>query len=369
METKHKASKKRINLRIFAQKHKKALILSASVVMVILASSVTVALLFFNNNTSKADTSTDIVEPQPIEPIPEPIVYFSPLTGRIVDSEIATKAPVTGVMIENSPDARPQSGLKNSGVVFEAIAEGGITRFLVLYQNEKPQIIGPVRSLRLYDVDWLAAFDASIAHVGGSASALREIRNGTYRDLDQFFNSSYYWRSTDRYAPHNVYTNFEKLDALNSAKGYNSSSFTGFPRADGAPSQVLDATNIFVTISSDLYNHSYAFDATTNTYIRSQAGAKHADREDGQIAPSVVIVMKVNQTTVFEDGNREQITTIGSGEAYIFQNGTVTSGTWHKDSLKGQIYYKDSTGTPVSLNRGQTWITAVPNSRGGVSWQ
>lgn len=71
---------------------------------------------------------------------PKPVVptkYYSPLTGKLVANETATKQPVTGVMIENSPDARPQSGLKDSGVVFEAIAEGGITRFLVLYQAEK----------------------------------------------------------------------------------------------------------------------------------------------------------------------------------------------------------------------------------------
>ena len=107
-------------------------------------------------------------------------------------------------MIENSPDARPQSGIKQAGVVYEAIAEGGITRFLALYQEAKPGLIGPVRSVRMYYVDWAAPYNASIAHIGGSAAALAEVRNGNYRDIDQFFNSGSYWRAIA--TPRTMYT-------------------------------------------------------------------------------------------------------------------------------------------------------------------
>lgn len=303
-------------------------------------------------------------------PKPVPVVkYYSPLTGEPVANEAATKQAVTAVMIENSPDARPQSGIKNSGVVFEAIAEAGITRFMVLYQQEKPALIGPVRSIRLYDAQWLAPFDASIAHVGGSMGGLAEIRNGSYRDLDQFFNGSYFYRSTDRYSPHNVYTTSAKLDALNASKGYTTSTFTGFSRVDGKPVDVPNATKINVTISSPLYNSSYIYDKTTNTYARSQAGAPHLDREDGQITPSVVVAMHVDETTVLQDGYREVITTIGSGAATIFQNGTAIAATWHKPSKTSQINFTDATGADIPLVRGQTWIAAVPNGQGKVSWQ
>jgi len=313
------------------------------------------------------------VTPEPVakaveKPKPKP-KYYSPLTGSLVATEAATKQAVTGIMVENSPDARPQSGLKDSGVVFEAIAEGGITRFLVLYQAEKPQLIGPVRSLRLYDVDWLAAFDASIAHIGGSAAALVEIRNGTYRDIDQFFNPGSYWRSTDRYAPHNVYTSFELLDALNVAKGYTTSTFTGFTRIDGKASATPDAVTVNVAISGFLYDSTYIYDSVTNTYARSQAGEPHLDRESGQITPSVVIAMRVDEASVYEDGWREAITTIGSGAATIFQNGTATNVTWTKASKLGQITFTDAVGADVPLVRGQTWIIAVPNGDGDVTWQ
>lgn len=316
-------------------------------------------------------------QPQKVEPVQKPVAkkqvpapkFYSPLTGKLLPDEASTKQAVTAIMLENSPDARPQSGLKDSGVVFEAIAEGGITRFLALYQQEKPQLVGPVRSVRLYYVQWAMPFNASIAHIGGSLFALREVRNGKHRDIDQFFNANAYWRAKDRYAPHNVYTSFQRLDALNASKGYTSSTFTGFPRKDGAVSPAINASSIQVKISSPAYNSSYGYDATTNTYHRSQGGAPHMDREAGLITPSTVVVMNVAMTRILEDGYREQITTVGSGPVTIFQDGIVTTGTWSKPSPEAQISFKTPDGKDIALNRGQTWITAIPNGTGSVTWK
>lgn len=347
------------------KKHKKLSILFAVLAVLLIAGGTVAALMYFNQEKPQEQVST-----KKEEPAPEPPKFYSPLTGNLVADEAATKQTVTAMMIENSPDARPQSGLKDSGVVFEAIAEGGITRFLVLYQNEKPQLIGPVRSLRMYYVDWLAPFNASVAHIGGSAAALKEVRNGNYRDIDQFFNAGTYWRATDRYAPHNVYTNFERLDALNTAKGYTSSEFTGFARKDSSASTAPTANAVNVIISGPLFNSSYIYNASTNTYDRSQAGAPHMDREAGQISPRVVVVMKMQETTVLEDGYRQSITTVGSGQAVIFQDGVAQEVTWTKPSREGQITFTDAAGAPVPLARGQTWITAVPENKGGtVTWQ
>ncbi len=331
---------------------------------VLLVAGGTVAALMLLNQ--KEDTPATVSKPK--KPAPE-VKYYSPLTGAVVADEAATKQAVTAIMIENSPDARPQSGLKDSGIVFEAIAEGGITRFLSLYQEQKPGLVGPVRSLRMYYVDWLAPFNASVAHIGGSAAALEEVRNGSYRDIDQFFNAGAYWRASDRYAPHNVYTNFERLDKLNSDKGYTESSFTGFTRKDSKAAETPTASAVSVTISGPLYNSSYTYNATTNTYDRSQAGAPHLDRESGQISPRVVVVMKVNQQRVLEDGWREQINAIGSGTAYIFQDGIAQEVTWKKAGRKDQIIFTDAEGKDVPLARGQTWVTAVPSNTGGATWQ
>ena len=344
--------------------HKKLAIILACVLVILVGAGVASAVYFLNQKPEEPVK----VAPKP-KPAPEPVKYYSPLTGAQVENEAITKQAVTGIMIENSPDARPQSGLKDSGVVFEAIAEGGITRFLAIYQEQKPQLIGPVRSVRMYYVDWIAAFNASVAHIGGSAAALAEVRNGNYRDIDQFFNAGAYWRATDRYAPHNVYTSFEKLDALNAAKGYTSSTFTGFTRKDSKSSEAPNATSIDVKVSGALFNSHYTYNAATNSYDRSQAGAPHTDREAGQISPRVIIAMKVTEQKVFEDGWREQINAVGNGTAYIFQDGTVQEVTWSKASRGEQIKFTDANGADVPLARGQTWITAVPTSTGGVSWQ
>ena len=296
--------------------------------------------------------------------------YYSHLNGIEVASRADLSKPVTAIMIENSPDARPHSGLKQAEVVYEAIAEGGITRFLTLFQQHKPQLIGPVRSLRMYYVDWLAPYQASVAHVGGSHASLQEIRNGKYRDIDQFFNGSSYWRANDRRPPHNVYTSFEKLDALNAGKGYKSSQFTSFARADGKASDKPNAVNIDINFSSSWYNTHYDYDKASNTYLRSIGGQASNDREEGRLAPSVVIALHVNETTVMEDGWRQSIVTTGTGTATVFQNGTAAEYTWRKNDRFSPLELIDAAGKPVALNRGQTWIAAVPNSGGGgISWQ
>jgi hypothetical protein len=343
------------------KRHRALSIILASGIVVAVAAAVVVVQLLQNTN----EPLNYAVAPKQL---PKPI-YYSPLTGEKVKDEAATKQAVTAIMLENSPDARPQSGLKQAGIVYEAIAEGGITRFLTLHQQDKPQMIGPVRSLRMYYVDWLAPYQASVAHVGGSAAALAEVRGGKYRDIDQFFNGAYYWRATDRYAPHNVYTSFDKLDELNKSKGYTESTFDGFSRKDGKASETPNATNIAINFSSDWYNTSYTYDAKNNRYNRFLAGEPHIDREDGAITPTVVIAMKVNEVRVMEDGYRESIETIGSGQAIIFQNGTAQEVTWKKPDRFESISFTDSNGKEVSLARGQTWIAAVPNGHGSVSWE
>lgn len=307
------------------------------------------------------------ITPAAAKPKPEP-KYYSPLTGIQLSDEAATKQAVTAIMIENSPDARPHSGLQEAGIVYEAIAEGGITRYLALYQESKPELIGPVRSLREYNVDWLTPYQASVVHVGGSAAALALVRNGSYRDIDQFFHPQAYWRATDRYAPHNVYTNFERLDTLNREKGYTTSEFKGFVRTDPKPAATPTAATITVNFSSPLYNTHYVYNPDTNNYTRHLGGGVHTDREKGAITPSVIVAIWVNEQTVMQDGYREEIQTSGDGRAVIFQNGTATEATWRKVDRSTPLELIDAEGNDVKLVRGQTWIAAVPNGKGAVAW-
>ncbi len=319
------------------------------------------AIAYFNFIRPTSEPSLQ-VHKNPKPKVVKPTTVPSPLTGLQVAPELAAR-PVTGIMIENSQDARPQSGIDQAGVVYEAIAEGGITRFLTLYQDAQPQYVGPVRSLRPYYLDWLAPFDASIAHVGGSPEALAQVRSGM-KDLDQFFNAGSYWRVSSRAAPHNVYTSFEKMDALNKSKGYTSSKFTPFARKADAKIAAPTAKTINLAISGPTYNVHYDYDAASNSYMRSEGGAVHratsseADKTGQQLHPKVVVALIVPYSLVDKTGHSGYANT-GSGQMFVFQDGGVTPGTWTKAGRTSQYSFADSSGAPLKLDAGQTWFTAL----------
>lgn len=311
-------------------------------------------------------------EPNPVPEVvsnytpPAPTTVASPLTGILVSPELA-KRPVTGVMIENSIDARPQSGLADAGIVFEAIAEGGITRFLALFQESRPANFGPIRSARPYYVQWVKGFNASYVHSGGSGEALALIRSLGVKDLDHgAYGERIASRVSSRYAPHNVYTNFDTVDALNSELGYSSSDFTPFTRKEATKpveGVTLTATKLDFNISGANYNTSYTYDSATNSYARVLAGRPHTDQESGkQISPNVVVAL-ITEFGIHPDRVHSAYRTTGTGEILVFQDGNLTNGTWKKDSAEASLEFIGADGKPLSINAGQTWITAIPAGR------
>jgi len=285
----------------------------------------------------------------------------SNLSGLMVEPAV-NKRPVIGVMIENSQDARPQSGLYDASVVFEAIAEGGITRFLALFQDNQPEDIGPIRSARPYYAQWLLGFDASYAHVGGSPTALNNIKNWQVRDLDQFANGNSYRRVNTKVAPHNVYSSYASLSALADSKGWGTSNFTSLERKKPSPAKVPTAKNIDFSISSAIFNVNYIYDAKSNSYKRSEGGQPHTDAlVNKQINPQVVIGL-VMPYSLESDRKHSVYETLGTGQAYIFQDGKVTIGAWTKENNQDQFTFKDDKDQPIKLNPGKTWITALSDN-------
>lgn len=306
--------------------------------------------------------------PPPVvkEEPPAPTIYRSPLTGVAVSKELS-ELPTTGVMIENSPDARPQSGLYQAGVVFEAIAEGGITRFLTLFQEAKPEYIGPVRSVRPYYLDFLKPFDAPIAHAGGSAQALAMVRTKEFKDLEAFQNPAHYQRVSNRYAPHNLYTGRTTLLKLQKKKGWTTSKVASFARKEKEePAATPTAKNISLEISGFYYNPKFTYNAKSNSYPRSMAGVPHKDEKSGkQISPKVVVVMVMSHRYA---GVYSVYGSIGKGQVFVFQDGKVTKGTWRKAKRSAQYTFTDANGAAIGLNAGQTWVSIV-SSAGAVSYK
>ena len=325
------------------------------------------------------ESSNNVIDSTKEESAKADEIYYSPLTGvESKNKDIATAA-VTCIMIENSTDARPQSGLRDAGVVYEALAEGGISRFMAVYQENEPEYLGPIRSARLTFVHFAKQYQCAYVHVGGATNAIDELKAAGYRDINAgFYEEKYVSRkiSKGRYAPHNVYSRFSWLNKLSYEKGWTSSSFTPFARiqADTINEvETLDALNINIKLSGDpSYNPSFAYDAASNTYLRShQRGGAHMDRaEDGsltQISPTVVIAMKVR--TVARPGTPySDYVSTGENECFVFQDGTVIAGKWKRNSVDDPLKFYDANGEEILLNRGQTWITAYPDNNGSVTW-
>jgi len=287
----------------------------------------------------------------------------APLTGELVDPAIAKKR-VLAVVIENSPDARPQSGYNEADVVYETLAEGGITRTLALYQSKESKEIGPVRSARDYFIEWLSEYNGIFAHIGGSAVALRIINSDKIPDLNQFYNANYFWRSTDRYAPHNVYTTTDKLYAAAIA---NKLATTGAPKPfsfkkDAEVAARPASQTVTVNFSGPLFQVIYKYNPATNLYARFVAGVAAKDKNTGvQVTPKNIIVEYTTITPYINDEGAQGVH-IGtkSGKGVFFQDGIATEITWTKDSRTARTIYRDLTGKEIKFNRGQTWIEVAP---------
>ena len=351
-----KRSRKTTKLHLLKTKKGKMILLVVVIVVIGLV-------IYFaqSGNTKKTANIADLRT----KTVPKSDLVPSTLTGVPVSPSL-NKIPVTGVMVENDIAARPQAGLSSAGVVFEALTEGGISRFLALYQNTAPNNVGPIRSARPYFVEWDLGFNAPYAHVGGSPLALSDITAWGVKDLNQFYNGNYYHRISSRLAPHNVYTSIADLNQLEQSKGYTSYNFQGFPRQKADPAKKPTVTNINMALSYGAYNVSYSYDSQTNSYNRSQGGVPMIDANNNQqISPNVVIAIVVPETQGPLDASNAYYSdyhVIGSGNAYVFQDGRVYQGQWSKTSRNAQMTFTSNNGQILRLDPGQTWITALTTS-------
>ena len=322
-----------------------------------------------------------VLRVQPITPTPavievpeeeeeerEPAIVPSKLTGLPVKPEV-NKRQVTSVIVENSPDARPQSGISEAGIVFEAIAESGITRFMAMFQDTSTDNIGPIRSVRPYFLDWLLPFDSTIAHVGGSPHALQEIPSLGVKTIGQNRNPDVYRRDSGRFAPHNMYSSISGLRDAQNQHGYTESDFEGFPRKPKEePLDEPKATTVNLNFSSSQYNIRYDYDPEDNSYQRFMGGRPHVDAGNNQqIAPKVVIALAMNRS-VMSNGIHTVYDTVGSGAMYVFQDGDVIEGRWEKPSRQAQFTFTDTEGEEIELTPGKTWV-GVLDSANAVNYE
>ena len=301
-------------------------------------------------------------------PAPTAALVAAPLTGRMVPLEVARRHPVA-VMIDDHPDARPQSGFNDASVVWQAPAEGGIPRYMLIFQDRLPPSVGPVRSARQYYIAWAAEWDAVYAHVGGSPQALQTLREQGRGQLvynaDEFrWGGVFFHRTKDRFAPHNVYTSGKELRQLASRLGAKDAKYKTAWKFAGDKHILLRPQGGTITTVYPWNTITYKYDRATNTYRRSVTGEKRQmDRgRDKPVAPKNVIVMSMSFGRL-NDGskkNRLEAQFIGRGPAWIATNGKTIKGTWRKTSMTGPTRFFDAKGKPVTLTVGQTFVQVMP---------
>ncbi len=288
-----------------------------------------------------------------LPPPPEPTATLPPIP----------KAPFCplAVVVENFVDARPQSGLARADIVYEALVEGGISRFMAIYIDGQAEAIGPIRSARHYFVYLAAEYNASFVHIGWSPQAYDALQATGITDLDEIRGDPGFWRIDSRPAPHNAYTSTALLrSTLEKVRRVKPGSTAGFQfRTDPEPIPGQEASKISIQYAPD-YRVDYEYSPEDRIYHRFMDGLPHKDADtEEQVAPRNVVIQFVN-AWVIDSVGRLDMTQIGKGKALYFRDGAVTEGTWRKASYGDVTEWYDAGGKPVLMNPGKIWVQMVP---------
>ncbi len=294
-----------------------------------------------------------------------------------------------GVMIENSVDARPQSGLQSADVVYEAIAEGGITRFLAVFYCQDAGQIGPVRSARTYFLDFISEYGNNplYAHVGGAntpgpANALGQIGDygwNFYNDLNQFSVPFPIFKRIESIngrpvaTEHTMFSNTgalwdyaaekRKLTQVDVDGLSWDTTFTEYKYKDDVVTSSRPAAQ---TVSFEFWDGykdfgvSWVYDKTSNTYKRKNGGIDHLDRNTKkplQAKNVVILFMRESRANDGYEGNLHMLYgTKGTGSALVFMDGKEIEARWSKSDREARTKLVASNGQEIELNRGLTWF-------------
>jgi hypothetical protein len=299
-------------------------------------------------------------------PVPTPVLVPAPLTGVLVPPAVAARHPIA-VMIDDLGPARPQSGFSAASVVWQAPAEGGIPRYMLIFQENIPGEVGPVRSSRYYYIAWAAEWRAVYAHAGGSPQALQTLRqkgNGQLvYNADEFRWGNSFWRVKKRFPPHNLYTDGDHLRKI--AKSVKAKDGPMEPAWTFGPdlAEMARPRGGRIQVAYPYNQITYRYDWKSNSYLRGVTGAaKQTDGATGaRVAPKnvVIMLMKFGPLNDGSHKHRLEADVVGTGTAWIATNGTTIKGTWRKKSLTDPTQFFDANGKQVTLTVGQTFVQVL----------
>jgi len=288
--------------------------------------------------------------------------FYSYLDGTGVDTQEEQMPNTVAVMIDNYPDARPQIGLDKARIVYEVLVEGGVTRFMAIFnQSDSITQVGPIRSARPYFFDWINEYgDPIYMHSGGSPEALKTLKNSSIFDADEFAYSFYYWRDYNYYAPHNLFTSSNNWQKLFTAFGSSraSSSWQGwkFGKISATSTDSVKTASIKYSINNIVR---WDYSINNKIYNRFINDSSHANENGEQIFVNNIIIQYVPSIVIDEIGRRK-MTTLGSGEARVLRDGKIIRGSWKKLTLNSRTRFFDKQEKEIELSQGKTWVQIVP---------
>lgn len=289
---------------------------------------------------------------------------------KIVD--LNSKTRPYAVMINNLGVARPlQSGLQDAMIIYEMIVEGGLTRYMAVFQDQNTERIGSIRSARHYFLDYALENDAIYVHHGNSPQAAADFKTLNI-DRISVDASKTGWRdkSLNVSTEHTLFTSIAKLNngVGNKRKTRNKDfllNYSETPIDLSTKEGAIKANNIEITYSGSVKS-SYEYDESAQNYKRSVNGKAHTDYvTKKQYTFKNIITYQVSNTSL-NDGSgkdRQTLDNIGSGEGYYITNGYAVPITWSKSSRSSQTVYKYKDGTEIDVNDGNTFIQIQPKGK------
>ena len=325
-----------------------------------------VVLAACSGHRSVPPTTTRPALPAPTTTTTAPLPPVAPLTGLPVADLVVLTRPAVVVKIDNAPPARPQVGLVRADVIIEERVEGGIARFMAVFQSADAYVVGPVRSVRSTDPPVVRPIGGLFAYSGGIPPFVSLLHSeGGVIDVGANADGSAYYRSKDRPAPHNLYTSTvvlrQKTPEGLSAPPRLFTFLAAGQTFTGAGAVTL--SHLSVTLGSQSSGQ-WDWDPTSRSWLRSTDGAPHIDAGSGQLSFKTVIIQFVPYArTPYRDPAHspvDEAEVIGSGAAWVLADGQLVRGTWSKPTLADVTTFTDAAGAPIAIPPGHTWITLAP---------
>ncbi|WAM32901.1 DUF3048 domain-containing protein [Caldicellulosiruptor morganii] len=297
---------------------------------------------------------------QGISSVSELNTHTCKLTGEAVYQ--GDEHQIIAVMINNEPGAIPQSSLSQAEYLYEALIEGGATRIMAIYHHTYPKKVGPIRSARPYFMQIAKSLNAYYVHCGGSPQAYRLFKQNYIPHIDAIYTGGgIFYRTSDRKAPHNLYSTMENLVKYFEKKGYKKQqSYKYYSLAEEVTNKYTSENSEVKIQFSGWYYVRYEYDPVKKVYMRFVKDKPHTDKEKGlQLFAKNLIILVAKYATIKNDDKGRQEVDFSKGKGYLLQEGKTIPVIYTFD-LKNSFTIKDSDNKEVKLLKGNTWFEIVP---------